>query len=363
MKRRLTAYLLFCVVILLSFSGLRIRASGDTITDSEIKHLVVAANRLYWKYQDGIQSKVHGPVTTTKEAASKEARAVYSDSVADGAWMFQCSDRKRLTYSENPDGTITTKEFLAQNIRFFYLLSDYSSEAMFNAASTPETAVEFRNLTGDNRSATAEVKLYYHQGMEWDETPVWVSVQFIKSDDGWRISGGGLLYAFSDWYNEKLTYTPDYPLLGIGVVDMQEMIDRAMNSHHPEEYYTTKFHSYDDYYVDGSFFSQSQISADVRSCTFLFKNAKDGLIYSAEFSYDPDYVMFIDFYGENRHGAWFLTGGGWYDLATGKTDVAPYTGESGDFTESVFAMSVIAVLSLSFSTMVAVRRKRKTDRS
>ena len=212
MKRYSTILLIVCVIIILSFSGLKIRASGDTITDSEMKHLVASANRLYWKYQDGIQDKKHGPVTTTKEAASKEARAVYSDSIADDVWMFQCSDRSQLTYSDNSDGTITTKSFLPQNIREFLLLSDYSSEAFHSAATTPETAVEFRNITSDNNSASAEVKLFKHTGIEYDEEPVWVSVQFIKSEDGWRISGGGLLYAFSDWANEKLSYTPAFSI-------------------------------------------------------------------------------------------------------------------------------------------------------
>ena len=81
---------------------------------------------------------------------------------------------------------------------------------------------------------------------------------------------------------------------------------------------------------------------------------------TAEFTYDPDYTYIIPHsLSETVTGAWRLTGGDWYDIATGKfdTDNAPNTGDDSLIT--LFSLCIASFVCAAVSLWIAVNRRKK----
>ena len=365
MKKMIVALSSLIICCMLAVQVISVSVAEETISETEAKRLIFAASNFYMTYHYGKDDPVYynnvEPITSTKETVANEARGIYSEEIADDMWMYPCEYFKRqdgqYSFSENSDGTITVNESFIMYVRQYRILSDYSSSAWYKQLLSSENCIELRNLNGNANGATAEVKVFKHDLTDGIGIPVWVSVQFIrKGDEGWRISGGSLVYAFSDWGNQSLTSVPYYDYKFLSVIDAAYMIDTVMYTHSPGDYYVLS-QDFEEEYFD--FYSFALLYTNNSKCEYIIRNKKNMQSYNAVFTFDPDYQVT---YGDKVYtGEWFLTDGGWYDLATGKEDVAPYTGESGDFTGSVITMSIIAVLSFCFSTMLVVRRKRKAD--
>ncbi len=425
--------LISAVLIVLINLSLTAYAAETTISDTEAKKLILGAHNLYLTYQDGIYDTVkHEIVTTTKEAVSKEAKKIYIEEIADDMWMYRCDlgaeycksfdglpyiekdvqgwfdgmkyqiyniDGKRidmynhgLTYLENADGTITFIPFIAQSLRQYYLVREYSEEAFVDYPTITPTRTDeifISDLTGNAESAICNVIVYLDDGYLSGSVTL-MDVEFRNTDSGWRISGGKLVNAFSNWYDESMKkyydndekYIPPRAAI-VGGDTASAVATYAVRMKDPGGYYVYEKEGkpyspfYDEAFKDGIEFSDWRMiwfKGDM--CAFALKSSEDGKTYDAIFKYDPDFVSYHYMASSSGGiininwdkplslvGNWRLVGGGVYEMATGKTDVAPYTGESGDFTGSVITMSIIAVLSFCLSTMLVVRRKRKADLS
>ena len=368
MKKMIVALSSLIICCMLSVQDISVSVAEETISETEAKRLIFAASNFYMTYHYGKDDPVYynnvEPITSTKETVANEARGIYLEEIADDMWMYPCEYFKRqdgqYSFSENSDGTITFDERFIMFVRQYRILSDYSSSAWYKQLLSSENCIELRNLNGDGDKGSAEVKVY-KSSESLDEglgKPVWIDVQYVRTDDGWRISGGSLVYAFSDWSNQALDCVPYYDYQFLSVIDAAYMIDTVMYTHSPGDYYVLSQDFEEEYFDFDSF---ALLYTNNSKCEYIIRNKKNMQSYNAVFTFDPDYQVT---YGDKVYtGEWFLTGGGWYDLATGKENVAPYTGESGDFTGSVITMSIIAVLSFCFSTMLVVRRKRKADLS
>ncbi len=347
MKKILAAAVLITMIFVLFTSGIYAYASEKTISETDIKNLISQANVLYRKYQDGISETDQYCVlenrTVEKEKVSNEAKAVYTDNIADDMWMFRCTwDRKNnlpenetKTFTDNGDGTVTFISFIPQGIRIFYVLADYSFGSFLASGLAEPDDIIVDNITGDDNTASADIMMFYHQGIEYHETPVWVSAVFSKTKNGWRISGGDVIFAFSDWYNDDLSYKNvlDVPFLSETVAQLE------LNNSGLKSVYISNW---------------KQLYCNEKKCEYIFEIPDKNGWYNAVYRYDPDYGNDTD--PSVISGKWLLTGGGCYELAHGNENVSPYT---GDRAGTLAAITVASLLCL--SACVIFRRKKKAE--
>ncbi|MBP5270241.1 MAG: hypothetical protein ILO42_04705 [Clostridia bacterium] len=436
-QKKIRAVIGICLLgaVLISVSLFRIpsSAAGATISEKEAKELILKAHDFYLRYHDGIYDTVrHDPVTTTVGAVSKEAREIYTEDIADGMWMYQCSEwretidafdpdkpykeledncqffskdgknyilyNRGLTYTDNGDGTVTFISYFPQSARLFYLVREYSEEAFrLNGERTkrlvtpdgipytdfpaiyPESAEDIwlNALSGTGSAAAGKVMVYLSAFDAIGEVTL-MDVEFRLTGSGWRISGGALTKAFSNWTDDEMRKYIDY--------DVKNLYPRkvtlspgvticyfAVNLEDPDAYYRYEKNGepYSPYYdtsysLKTSFSDWKLISFDENECVFTMVSSADGKRYDAVFTYFPEYVhrwysayssgglITLGELGELT-GAWRLTGGGIYELALGKTDVAPVTGDR----ITVIAFSaVLAAGSLAAALCAAARRKK-----
>ena len=338
MKKILAAAVLITMIFVLFTSGIYAYASEKTISETDIKNLISQANVLYRKYQDGISETDQYCVlknrTVEKEEVSNEAKAVYTDNIADDMWMFRCSwDRKNnlpenetKTFTDNGDGTVTFISFIPQGIRIFYVLADYSFGSFLASGLAEPDDIIVENITGDDNTASADIMMYYHQGIEYNEIPVWVGAEFTKTDNGWRISGGDVIFAFSDWYNDNFSYKNvlEVPFLS------EEVAQLELNN-------TGLSCSISDW---------KQLYCNATECEYIYEIPDENGWYNAVYRYD-------------NTGKWLLTGGGCYELAHGNRNVSPYTGDG--FLKTACAYSAVALICAG-AAFVSVTHRRKSAR-
>ena len=256
-KNNLTRIASFATVFVLILSlAILPTIAEDTVSFStnDAKQLVLKSFQFYYKYQFSDE------IIVIKQAdISAEARGIYSDDVADDMWMKRCYGSKNMplykdlcyyigelesgrqetepgyynialnyyrnqidrlygndgkTYTDNGDGTVSILPFASdimdwrkfddknfgRNIDSQYQFwrfvvsreysSDYFSEKI-RPASTGDVEIRSLSVTGDTASCDV---LVYH-----DNRPVWADARFVLTGNGWRISGGDLVYVLSDW--------------------------------------------------------------------------------------------------------------------------------------------------------------------
>ncbi|MCQ2426863.1 MAG: LPXTG cell wall anchor domain-containing protein [Clostridia bacterium] len=366
------------LVIAIVLGSVNCFAVGNTISEQEAKDLLLAANNYYCKYQGYVGSFLNNgdrgkPFITTKHYVSEAARKIYTEDIADNMWSYQCfwnSERYDeieptylYCYSDNGDGTITIKSEFPMFFRVFYLCLDYSYEN-YNYQKIAETTgqIKIRNLSGDDQQASAVVEVY-KAAMDCTGELVYMDVSFTKTSGGWRISGGSLVYAFSEWENPELKYESvcgKHPFLH--GFQSEYMVNYAAQASDPDYNYKTCV-KYENgsvhemsleevnakYQNNLKFNSFVLLSASEEKVIYTFVNELDGKTYDAIFTYDENYEYERAKYMNGSEtitykGAWRLTGGGVYDLVNGKTNVAPYTGDEANNTLLIAA--VISIVSL-----------------
>ena len=229
-------------------------AENSGLTETDAKSIILKAFQFYYKYQ--FSDKV---IVKKRTDICAEARSIYSVDIADDMWMKRCYGSKKMplykdlcycigalesgrqetepgyynialnyhrnqidrlygnegkTYTDNGDGTVSILPFASDimdwrkfndkdfgiNIQSQYQFwrfviskeysSDYFSEKIRPACTDD---VEIRSLSVTGNSAACEVLVYH------DTRPVWADVRFELAVNGWRISGGDLVYVMSDW--------------------------------------------------------------------------------------------------------------------------------------------------------------------
>ena len=298
-----------------------------------------------------------------------------------------------LTYVDNGDGTVTILPFASdimdwrkfedayygvnvnsQN-RFWQIViskeysSDYFSEKI--RPSVPDD-IEIRSLQSDGEGASCDVLIYAHvtpepnAGGVTDYRPVWVGVEFSMTGGGWRICGGDIVSALSDWSEIAGKDLPsDVSAQHRGVfcpADEFESDAAVSRSDHlldavprtliapellePDASYVTS--PADVWYLNGNymatnaggfrFVSQSGNRAVYEveciswtsefGVNFIGETDQFYLVYgknygthTAEFTYDPEYTYTYVHYPDHPFvGAWRLTGGEWYDMLVAAND-------------------------------------------
>ncbi|MBO4356426.1 MAG: hypothetical protein J5850_06200 [Clostridia bacterium] len=371
MKKR---FIIICILsaFICSLSVFSANAESDILTEDEAKDLVFRAHSFYFTYQDGINDfRVHKSIKTTKEAVAKEAREIYVDEISDGMWMNQCSgspqgttpNNNGLTFVESDDGTISTISFLAQYCRRFFILKEYSQQTWYQSSSLPANRddINLRNFNTGEKEASAEVLMCEHIGHENDIEPIWVNVIFSNTSDGWRISGGNIIFAFSDWNNTGFVYTKQFDLYFLIPYLAEPICSRAVKFNDPDCFYNYPVLLEED---SDLFSDYKLISFDQNSITYEFVYKPTGKRLSAIFTEDKDYQYWqYDYLPETYHGsepngkevkgAWRLSGGTVYTMAINQG----YAPSTGDRTGALIAITVASLLSL--SACMIVRRKAK----
>ena len=450
-------------VVFLSYAVLPVVA-GDigAFSTNEAKQLVLKSFQFYYKYQ--FSDKV---LVKNRTDISAEARSIYSDDIADDMWMKRCYGSKNMplyamlcynigqlesgrqetepgyynialnyyrnqidrlygndgkTYTDNGDGTVSILPFASgimdwrefddkhygRNIESQYQFwrfviskeysSDYFSEKIRPACTDD---VEIRSLSVTGNSAACEVLVYH------DNHPVWADARFELTVNGWRISGGDLVYVLSDWSEvaEKEFFPPDVKE-GLGPTDGFDHSAPVSRSNHllkdlpcvliilrhledekyldsnwtPEEYADCYYHMFGSFNSNAGafkFISQTGNKAvyEIECVTWTTEfgtnsiGEKDQVFirylnnygtHTAEFTYDPDY-KYVPMHVPSRSltGAWRLTGGEWYDIVTGKTEAhfAPYTGD--DRLITLFSLCIASFVCAAVSLWIAVNRRKK----
>ena len=323
--------------------------AGTEISESEIKALVLKAHNFYFTYQDGINDfRIHSSINTTKDAVAKEAREIYVDEIADSMWMYQCSRDKNnpdqyndgLTFVENSDGTITTISFIPQSIRSFFIIKEYSFDSWYKKESLPISPnnIRIRNIKSSDSGAYAEILMFHLTGYEAHIVPIWVSVELQNTKDGMRISGGNVIYAFSNWYDSSFSFVKDDEDVFVGIDYMDLMLSYALFKNDPDYFFNN---GYDPNIPVGRSGKWKMILFDSEKCVYLVENTEDGNYYDVIFSRKED-------------GSVWFTGGGWYDLAMGKTDVSPYTKDGN----CIYLGVAVMLSALSATALLSLIRKK-----
>jgi len=375
-------WVIFVFVLILSFviCSFNSVATGHTISETEAKKLILSANDFFCQYQD-CTTFDHGlmPKTTTIEEVKSEARTIYTEDIADNMWMYQyCLNRNTvkeddyiLTFVTNEDGSITFIPFVPMSFRSFYICKDYSIPGMWQKADSLDS-IKLKEITGDTQRAKAVVEVYKDH---WDSTGemVLMDVEFTNTLIGWRISGGSLVYAFSEESNSNLKYESVCgEHIFLDGYRSKQIVNYAAQSNDPDYMYTAVIQKNGYYHMMEpdevkeeygkmlEFDFLKAVSYDENKIIYLFINKLDGKTYDAVFSYDekyeyeyPEYVWSSSVV--RYKGCWRLTGGGVYDIVTGKNDVAPYTGDEAEKT-LLFAV-VISAISL-FGMCVALKARK-----
>ena len=437
-------------------------AENSGLTESDAKSIILKAFQFYYKYQ--FRDKV---IVKKRTDICAEARSIYSDDIADDMWMKRCYGSKNMplyamlcsqigalesgsretepgyynialnyyrnqidrlygndgkTYTDNGDGTVSILPFASDimdwrkfndkdfgiNIQSQYQFwrfviskeysSDYFSEKIRPACTDD---VEIRSLSVTGNSAACEVLVYH------DNHPVWADARFQLTVNGWRISGGDLVYVLSDWSEvaEKEFFPPDVKE-GLGPTDGFDHSAPVSRSNHllkdlpcvliilrhledekyldsnwtPEEYADCYYHMFGSFNSNAGafkFISQTGNKAvyEIECVTwttefgtnsigekdqFFIRYLNNYGTHTAEFTYDPDY-KYVPMHVPSRSltGAWRLTGGEWYDIVTGKTEAhfAPYTGD--DRLITLFSLCIASFVCAAVSLWIAVNRRKK----
>jgi len=353
-------------------------AFDDVLSLEEAKKLLYEANQMYLTWQDGINADGIGhPVTTTVSEVSCSAREIYVDRIADRMWKYQCSmpllpngePREKhideyLTYQENSDGTITTIPFIPMSIRKFDIKTWYGKLNGKNDSSdrpnSPQDIV-LRNLVSRSGSASAELMIYYFSS-DPVQYPVWIGVEFEQTANGWRISGGSLVYAFADWENPELHFDAVYENFPV-LYNIEKTISEAIFFQDsdavpkPEETVWYNMTGLKLIYVDEGFCEfvvqfEEGVNKDGFAVPYLFSPSEKLRTYNAIFTYIHDYEISPG----HKIGAWKLTGGGCYELAHGNENVSPYTGDRAGMLAAITLASLLCL-----SACVIFRRKKKAE--
>ena len=438
-------------------------AENSGLTESDAKSIILKAFQFYYKYQ--FSDKV---IVKKRTDICAEARSIYSDDIADDMWMKRCYGSKKMplykdlcycigalesgrqetepgyynialnyhrnqidrlygnegkTYTDNGDGTVSILPFASDIMdwRKFYdkyfgrnidsqyqfwrfviskeYSSDYFSEKI-RPASTDD--VEIRSLSVTGNAASCEVLVYH------DTRPVWADVRFELTVNGWRISGGDLVYVMSDWSEVVEKEFPSdvsvFPALGpcegfnhsapvsrsnhllkdlpCALVILWHLEDEKYpySNWTPEDYADRYYHLSGEVSSNAGAFklvSQTENKAvyEIECVTWIPEFGTNNIgethqfciryinnygTHTAEFTYDPDYSYTpVHVPGRTITGAWRLTGGEWYDIVTGKTKAhfAPYTGD--DHLIYLSAMCLASFVCAAVSFWIAVNRRKK----
>ena len=69
--------------------------------------------------------------------------------------------------------------------------------------------IRIRNIKNSDSGTYAEILMFHLTDYEAHIVPIWVSVELQNTKDGMRISGGNVIYAFSNWYDSSFSFVKD----------------------------------------------------------------------------------------------------------------------------------------------------------
>ena len=334
------------------------------------------------------------------------------------------------TFIDNGNGTVTIQPFASEimdwrqfkdsyygvNIDSQYkfwqvvISKEYSSDffSQMIRPSIPDD-IEIRSLSGGNDKASCEVLIYArvipepNAGGVTDYRPVWANVEFSLTGGKWRICGGDIIPALSDWsviagktlksdvtVQHRSVFCPSSDFESGSVISrsnhLLDAIPRTIILPGLLEVFPESSTSLSDaWYQDGNymftnagefrFVSQSGNVA-VYEVEYISWTADFGENYigetdqfkrvyvksygthTAEFTYDPEYTYTYLHYPHHPFtGAWRLTGGEWYDILTGKSDNTPNTGDSNTYLIIVLSLSGVLCLAVIYEK----KKKEKTE--
>ena len=437
----------------------------ENFTEKEAKELILAAHNLYIMshivlvelWPDYIPGKPYDStesgLTLPAETVRRNSREIYAEEIADKMWMYQCTElysdvvqasgqtgvslgpefafehplleMKKYdiggktvtllnggkTYYDNGDGTVTFVPYQFTYPREYFIPRIIRTRAPLNEdekiyPKEPED-ITLRNFKVNGKTASADVLM--NQQIKYTQLRplghfhlIWVSVVFSDTDEGWRISGGNLIFAFSEWNNENFRTIPAYggAIDDLFVYKTEQHLSRiagfACSFGDPDFYWRAEKDgkpyspALDQTGLQRSFvfekvlkISSTELEVVLDERKWLPDYSFEHHYYDAVFSFDPNYKYwayqfqpydYTDKYpnGHEMTGAWRLTGGSVYDMATGKTDVEEWKGDlnartvfiidnsspdTGDVSGIYFCAAVAAAVTSSV-VLLRVRRRR-----
>jgi len=336
------------------------------------------------------------------------------------------------TFVDNGNGTVTIQPFASEimdwrkfrdsyygvnvdsQYKFWQVVisKEYSSD-FFSEKIRPSVPgdIEIRSLSTNGGKASCDVLIYADVEPEPSAggvnryRPVWASVEFSLTDGQWRICGGDILPALSDWsVIEGKTLPSDVTFQHRNVFcqasDFESGVAISRSNHLLdviprtliEPYYLNSikvdltdaadiWYRYGNYLATNAgqfrFISQSGNKAvyevECISWTDEFGENYIGEInqfyrvyinsygtHTAEFTYDPDYTYtYVHVPGDQLVGAWRLTGGEWYDILTGRTELESSPVTADESLLRAYALLASAALSAALFIAAVVVRRRK----
>ena len=419
-------------------------ADPAAISEAEAKGLILKAFKFYYKYQLSDKELI-----VKKSDISSEAKEIYTDDIADDMWQNRCYGKcgtpltesyeswsqhqsydyddplaayeyyqavseqlygnNGLTYNDNNDGTVTIIPFAASVMDWkqftnpyygrrvdsqwafwqFVVSTEYSSD-LFSERIQPKTVgdiVTGEILTENGASKTTVMIYSYRPKKEY--IPIWVGVLFNKTSDGWRISGGDIVYVLSDWEKLRMnSFSDDVNWCNISLwnrndgYNPKEQIPSSSNhlmanlatlivseayrnidpegDLEPHRFMTNEFRflyqkgnkaCYEIEYIcvpDELYLVEG---ADYIGGHWYYVNTGESRgMLTAEFTYDPDYSYGTPHSDVIVTGGWKLTGGEWYDLIMSNR-TGPDTGDSG-----IIWVAAVSVLSL-LGACILIRKR------
>ncbi|MBO7375568.1 MAG: hypothetical protein J6V01_00590 [Clostridia bacterium] len=235
---------------------------------------------------------------------------------------------------------------------------------VFYWSEKPEDII-IKDLTSDGASAGAKV-LMSREYPDFSPKPIWVDVSFSNTNSGWRISGGSYVYALTDWENADLKYEVAYRhfpnAFTIRAIIASVYLKKIVSI---EEILQDSQSVLPDNYFDSG---KAVVRWEVLS---INDNRFELLVEFAEGNnsenHPPQYVFepsgknrtYNAVFTRNNDGKFVLTDGGVYELANGKTDVAPATGD--DNLSRIYALAAVAALSAMICAAAVTVRRRKVS--
>lgn len=342
-----TMLILLCVSLIICLAVISHAESKtnvlNTITYSEITDLLSRAfdafDRVHregagWS-NDGVYylGKIPDEYNTV-EKMSKYFRTIYTDDIADSAWMYAFSPTSQfyreqypvrmdengniLIFSEKTDGTIDICDAVSTLggwingwdwVKSVRHIDNYPCESIFD-------------IKGDSQHSSALVLICYS---EYDyHRVVTVEVRFENTEKGWRICDCDMFRAMHTNKNQP-SFSSDYPIFSDYATDLINKINESHN-----------------YYGDIGLVKNIEFTADSMTAIYQIWNN------------DKKAYEWYDLKHQKTSQGWTATGGALMDLAEGKTDVAPFTGDS-----SFEIIIVLSVIGLSFySTLIIINRNK-----
>ncbi|MCQ2353763.1 MAG: hypothetical protein MJ102_01520, partial [Clostridia bacterium] len=292
------------------------------------------------------------------------ARSIYTEELADESYLYSYNSsigfREELFYIGS-DGAIYHRDDFSTWDPYYKIVPLPKSFINFCKDVESGDAVEYMYAPENvnlkitkNGADKAIAELLMYAPFFPDEEPLTATVEYKKTSDGWRISGGTYYLAVTDYYNAELISLYDTDLFFEGAVgDIEIAYDEFVKKQ--GESYTPPFvlDKHAIYDLDPKFKSvipenihypswgiAIRTSANMKKCTFdvyMFKNEGD--------TYKPVVLTAIFEPCIGSDIGWILSGGSFYDYVNGKNNInyrdltSPATGDEDVTRAAVFSVS------------------------